>query len=260
MLLFLGLVLAIAAVAGFVVYRQALRVAALAAERERLASGLDELGAALGSGPTALYLFGPTGERFFPGTLGALGSAPRSFADLLERFQPDDLTALDRAVARLRIDGTGFALRLRLAQSGAAIDIGGERLAGNRGDAVWFADGAARNSAERERARLRAVLDALPMPVWRRDAGLQLTDANRAFAAAIGVAPEFSVRCAPFAANRAARVGGARAGPGARRSRRRNPARRASGVMSSSTARGAGSSSTRSGSATLASCSASRAT
>ncbi len=196
MLLFLGLVLAIAAVAGFVVYRQALRVAALAAERERLASGLDELGAALGSGPTALYLFGLTGERFFPGTLGALGSAPRSFADLLERFQPDDLTALDRAVARLRIDGTGFALRLRLAQSAAAIDIGGERLAGNRGDAVWFADGAARDSAERERARLRAVLDALPMPVWRRDAGLLLTDANRAFAAAIGVAPE-SVSDAP---------------------------------------------------------------
>ena len=186
MLLFLGLVLAIAAVAGFVVYRQGLRVAALAADRTRLAASLEELGAALGSGPTALYLFGPSGERFFPGTLTAVGTAPRSFADLLDRFQPDAITALDGAVARLRTDGTGFALQLRLAESGAAIDIAGERLAGNRGDAVWFADGAARDSAERERARLRAVLDALPMPVWRRDAGLQLSDANRAFAAAIG--------------------------------------------------------------------------
>jgi signal transduction histidine kinase len=187
-LLFLGLVLAIAALAGFVVYRQALRVAALAAERERLAASLDELGTALGSGPTALYLFGPTGERFFPGTLSALGTAPRSFVDLLDRFSPDDLTALDRAVARLRTDGTGFALRLRLAENGAAMDIGGQRLAGNRGDAVWFADGAAQESAERERLRLRSVLDALPIPVWRRDAGLQLSGANRAFAAAIGVA------------------------------------------------------------------------
>src|SRR6185503_15409626 len=53
-----------------------------------------------------------------------------------------------------------------------------------------FADGGARDSAERERARLRAVLDALPIPVWRRDAGLQLTDANRAFAAAIGAVPD----------------------------------------------------------------------
>ncbi|HXE27311.1 MAG TPA: ATP-binding protein [Stellaceae bacterium] len=188
MLLFLGLVLAIAAVAGFVVYRQGLRVAALTAERARLAASLDELGAALGSGPTALYLFGPSGERFFPGALTTLGATLHSFADLLDRFQPEDITALDRAVARLRTDGTGFALRLRLAEGGAAVDIGGQRLAGNRGDAVWFADGAARDSAERERARLRSVLDALPMPVWRRDPGLQLTDANSAFAAAIGAA------------------------------------------------------------------------
>ena len=189
MLLFLGLVLAIAAVAGFAVYRQGLRVAALSAERARLVASLDELGAALGSGPTALYLFGPRGERFFPGTLNASGGTPRSFADVLERFQADDMSALDRAVARLRTDGTGFALRLRLAQSGAAIDIGGQRLAGNRGDAVWLADGGARDSAEREEARLRAVLDALPIPVWRRDAGFRLSDANRAFATAIGAAP-----------------------------------------------------------------------
>ena len=190
MLLFLGLVLAIAALAGFVVYRQGLRVATLAAEREQLAARIDELGAALGSGPTALYLFGPSGERFFPGTLSALGVTPRSFADLLDRFRPDDITALDRAVARLKTDGTGFALRLRLADGGVAIDIGSQRLAGNGGDAVWFADGSARDSAERERARLRAVLDALPMPVWRRDAGLELSGANRAFAAAIGAVPD----------------------------------------------------------------------
>jgi signal transduction histidine kinase len=188
-LLFLGLVLAIAAAAGFVVYRQGLHVAALAAERARLATSLDELGAALGTGPAALYLFGPSGERFFPGALPAIGVASRGFADLLDRFQPDDIKALDRAVALLRADGTGFSLRLRLAQNGDPIDIAGQRLAGNRGDAVWFADGAARDAAERERARLRAVLDALPIPVWRRDAGLRLTAANRAFAAAIGIAP-----------------------------------------------------------------------
>ncbi len=55
---------------------------------------------------------------------------------------------------------------------------------------MWFTDGAARAAAEREQARLKAVLDALPLPIWRRDAALHLTEANRAFAAAIGAAPD----------------------------------------------------------------------
>ncbi len=199
MLVFLGLVLAIAAVAGFVVYRQALRVTALTAERARLAASLNELGAAMLAGPAALYLFGPTGERFFPGSCDGFDGAPQSFADLLDRFVAADVTVLDRAVARLRIDGTGFDVRLRLAKTGQAIAVRGQRLAGNQGttpgdrvwgDAVWFTDGAARDAAEREQARLKAVLDALPLPIWRRDAALHLTEANRAFAAAIGAAPD----------------------------------------------------------------------
>jgi signal transduction histidine kinase len=194
LLLFLGLVLAIAAVAGFVVYRQALRVAALTGERARLAASLNELGTALGTGPAALYLFGPADERFFPGTFAALGAKPQSFADLLDRFSPADITTLDHAVARLRTDGTAFALRLHLAATGQAVEVSGRRLAapegGTRGDVVWFADGAHRDAAEREKARLKAVLDALPLAIWRRDAGLRLSDANRAFAAAIGAAPD----------------------------------------------------------------------
>src|SRR5262249_48293698 len=64
----------------------------------------------------------------------------------------------------------------------------------NRGDAVWFGDGAARDLAARERAQLNAALDVLPIPVWRRDANLQLTAANRAFAAAIGAGAEGPLR------------------------------------------------------------------
>src|SRR5579875_3305548 len=194
MLLFLGLVMAIAALAGFVVYRQALRVAALTAERAGLAASLAALDEAIASGPAALYLFDRASERFFPGTLTSLGAAPQSFADLLERFAKDDMTALDRAVARLRTDGTGFSLRLRLAGSGEAVEARGQRLAPNRGaiagDAIWFADGAARDVAERETARLKAILDALPLPIWQRDAALRLTDPNRAFLAAIGAPPD----------------------------------------------------------------------
>ncbi|HEY3918665.1 MAG TPA: ATP-binding protein [Stellaceae bacterium] len=197
MLLFLGLVLAIAAIAGFAVYRQALRAAALAAERHRLGARLGALGAALGAGPAALYLFAPEGERFFPGRLAGFDLEPESFADLFGRFAPADVTALDRAVARLRTAGTGFALRLRLAARDTAVDVEGRRLAAAESaatvDAVWFVDAAAHGPAERERARLGAVLDAIPAPVWRRDAALLLTDANRAFAQAIGAAPEAPV-------------------------------------------------------------------
>ncbi len=75
------------------------------------------------AGPAALYLFGPTGERFFPGSCDGFDGAPQSFADLLDRFVAADVTVLDRAVARLRTDGTSFDVRLRLAKTGQAIEV-----------------------------------------------------------------------------------------------------------------------------------------
>ena len=47
----------------------------------------------------------------------------------------------------------------------------------------------ARQAAE-EAMRLREALDALPVPVWRRDGGSALVDCNRAYAAALGTSRE----------------------------------------------------------------------
>ncbi len=41
-----------------------------------------------------------------------------------------------------------------------------------------------------EIARLRETLDAVPMPVWRRDCGGSLVDCNLAYAASLGAARE----------------------------------------------------------------------
>ena len=44
-----------------------------------------------------------------------------------------------------------------------------------------------------ERTALRTLLDALPLPVWRRDAELGLVDANRAYATAVDADPAIAV-------------------------------------------------------------------
>ncbi len=187
----LGLILAVAAILAFFLYRQARHGAVLARERERLAEAVAERDAALGAAPTALYLFLAEGrESFAPGALAALGAPEQSFAALLARFASADAAALDLAVARLRTEGTSFALSADLAEGGAVFDIAGKRLAGSArrflGDAVWFADATARSRAERESGRLRAVIDALPFPIWRRRvADLRIVDCNRAYTQAV---------------------------------------------------------------------------
>jgi len=187
----LRLVLAVAAILAFFLYRQARRGAALAGERERLAAAVAERDAALGAAPAALYLFTAEGrESFTPGTLAALGGPEQSFAALLARFASADAAALDLALARLRTAGTSFELSAGLAEGGTVLEIAGKRLAAPAGrflgDAIWFADAAARSRAERERDRLRAVIDALPFPIWRRRlADLRLVDCNRAYSQAV---------------------------------------------------------------------------
>ncbi len=200
MLLSAGLILAIAALAGFAIYRLAKRNAALTLERARLEASVVGFAAALRTSPAALYLFrSGGGEGFFPGMLQGLGDAGQGFAALLERFVRTDAAKLDLAVARLRTDGTSFQASLRLAEgSGAMIDIAGERLtvAEGRiaGDAIWFTDASIREAAANERKRLRDILDVLPLPVWyRRESDQGLSEANRAYAAAVDVPAERAV-------------------------------------------------------------------
>ncbi len=198
MLLSWALVVVVVVVAGLLLYRQNQRVRSSDVERARLASLLALRDATLRSAPAALYLFRPDGgETFTPGALAALGDEGQGFAAILDRFRRSDAAALDLAVTRLRTGGTEFALSAAL-EAGGALDIGGCRLVGSdsrlAGDAVWFSDAAAREAAERERQGLRALIDALPFPIWRRrESDMRLIDGNRAYAAAVDAPGETAI-------------------------------------------------------------------
>ena len=199
MLLAWGFVLAVAAVAGVVIFALTRRVAALTREQTQLAAIVAERTTALGVAPTARYLFGVGGqESFVPGALAVLGPAEQDFAAISARLGPGSATALDLAVAKLRQEGAPFTLGASLADGRGSLDVSGRRLVSPRGevlgDAIWFADAAARASAERERDALRALIDALPFPIWRRrESDLRLIDCNRAYAAAVDAPPDRAV-------------------------------------------------------------------
>ncbi len=97
--------------------------------------------------------------------------------------------SLEKALAALHDDGTAFEERA-VAGDGRSLVLRGERT--QRGDLLWVADGSqeaelSRRLAERtgEADRLRAVLDALPLPVWWRRRDTRLAGCNTAYAEAV---------------------------------------------------------------------------
>jgi signal transduction histidine kinase len=178
--------------------RQSRRHKLVVAERARLEVALGARDAILRAGPCAFYCWphGSGPESFAPGGLAVLSAAAvRNWREMLDLFRREDAAALDAAVARLRAEGIDFGQNARLAANGITLDIRGQRLTRQNGqplaDLVWFADGTARDEALAERDRLRAMLDALPRPVWRRNrSDLTLTDCNRAYATAVDATRE----------------------------------------------------------------------
>jgi signal transduction histidine kinase len=92
---------------------------------------------------------------------------------------PDALT-LSQALDDLGHSGAAFALTAH-SRDGQAMRIRGRAIGGFA--AVWLEE---EDAASEASADFRAILDALPFPVWLRDRSLALAWANRAFAAAVG--------------------------------------------------------------------------
>src|SRR5216683_1190851 len=127
----------------------------------------------------------------------AAGLCPRSAAAFDgTAIATGSLAAVTEA---LRQSGTAFALTLGL-RGGAVIDAIGRRVRDAAGqpvsDVVWIGDAGRRAQAiaeaagvTEERTALRAALDALPLPVWRRAADLALIDCNAAYAGAVDATP-----------------------------------------------------------------------
>ena len=119
--------------------------------------------------------------------LGLAAGTGSRYDDVRARFEGRAGATLDDAVQALRQDGDPFDLLLDL--DDRRIQAVGVRASGADGgrlaDLLWMRDASTASAAERppdnrEDGRLSMLLDALPMPLWLRDADLAVAYANRA--------------------------------------------------------------------------------
>ncbi len=195
--------LALAAVAAPFMVRQHRRLARADDERRRLADAAERNGEILAAAPDGLFLWDHAGggescSRRLAVLLGLAAGTQARFADVRARFEGETAAALDKAVQALRRDGTAFDLLLPAA--GRMVQAVGVRAGAVDGrplaDLLWIRDvtgtsDAARSAGAETGGPLRALLDALPVPVWLRGADLDLAFTNRACA---GGAIEDSLR------------------------------------------------------------------
>jgi len=125
----------------------------------------------------------------------AIAAGDQSFAEFVAGLEPAAAAQLEGALVELRASGGPFDLAAAR-KDGASVALAGRRSP--IGEALlWVTDITAMRQAEEARgtaiaaaAGLRAMVDALPMPVWRRDAGLRVVDCNAAYAAALDLPRE----------------------------------------------------------------------
>ena len=108
-------------------------------------------------------------------------------------LEPDKAQAMERATDALRVNGESFSMPL-MTLAGHAIEAGGRVIGGRAVLRLRDVTGIKRELAELnaryekfagEMESLRALLDALPSPVWARDLAGALVFANPAFARAV---------------------------------------------------------------------------
>jgi len=190
-LLLVGLTAATAFVAWR--YRERWQGASGLAERERRRAEAAE--ARLASAPLGGIAVTADGRLDGAAPLFAAlgGEVPENpmLADLRVRFDESDAAALAAAATALCQDGTAFLQVVRSRDAARCFVVAGGRGTGGAvaRDVLWFAEATpldrARREAEAGRDSLTALLDALPLPVWRRDADCTLAYCNRAYAAAV---------------------------------------------------------------------------
>jgi signal transduction histidine kinase len=113
---------------------------------------------------------------------------------------PDDFGAFADAINALAMAGTPFHMTLSAAGGTRILTASGKsappQLAGDRGIVVWFADTTAsqrraaalqaeRDALQQTLGASAAMIDAAPIPIWRRDAALKLVQVNRAYVDAV---------------------------------------------------------------------------
>ncbi len=197
----LDTVLLLALVAGWlaaavIVWRQSKSARAATSER-------DQATATLASVPGGyISWFVGADETMSPGLAAMAGiDASAGYAGLRELFSDNDRRLLDGKVENLRHRGEEFSVTLLTIDAGRALQLNGRRSRTVPLDVLWVSDMTSETAmqsdttlqltaAEVERDGLRAMLDALPFPVWRRGKDLALAQANRAYVEAVRSDPD----------------------------------------------------------------------
>ena len=129
----------------------------------------------------------------------------RTLEDIELALDKDDADALRRAFVRLRNDGTPFLLTVSTSTARHGGRVKRLQMTGRRGrsfhsdahfDVLWVSDVTERDAAAGQAAEaldraldqeasLRGMLEALPLPVWLRNADLDIVWVNAAYAAAV---------------------------------------------------------------------------
>ena len=173
------------------------RLSKAEADRDAAETNRAGLVAILGTAPLAGFLWRVDGTE---SALGALPGhdADTDFADFAAALESDAAARLTAFVSALRTNGTAFADTATL-RDGSAYAINGRRT--EDGDCVlWASDISRTRAIEAAHAlsltsasAVRAMFEAVPVPVWRRDRNLALVDCNTAYAAAIDTTRQVAV-------------------------------------------------------------------
>ena len=157
------------------------------AARRDLALEVEKGRQILETAPDGLFMWDHTGGgEACSRRLAVLLDLPRGtdsgFGDLLARFPGDAAAALEKGAEALRGDGAGFDLLLPLDRR--LIHAVGVRAGGQDGrplaDLLWMRDISPAGGELTADDQFRALLDALPLPIWLRDADLNVAYTNRA--------------------------------------------------------------------------------
>jgi len=180
---------AVAALGGLTLYARA-RLSAAEARRDAAEAALADAATNLGTAPLSGFLWRTGGSE-----PAAIAGASGSFTDFLAGLEPDAVARTGAAIVDLRVAGTPFDLNAAR-RDGGLLALSGRRS--QTGDALlWVTDitgthvaDTARQVSETVAAALRAMIEAVPVPVWRRDSTLALVDCNAAYAAALDTTRE----------------------------------------------------------------------
>jgi signal transduction histidine kinase/PAS domain-containing protein len=180
---------AVAALGGLTFYARA-RLGAAEARRDAAETALAASAANLATAPLTGFLWrGSKAEAI------AIASGSGSLAEFLAGLEPAAAAQIGAAVDQLRTAGKAFDLTASR-RDGGAMALAGRHS--RSGDALlWVIDISATRAAEAAQAAtlasaaaLRALVETIPVPVWRRDRTLSLVDCNAAYAAALDTTRE----------------------------------------------------------------------